>query len=341
MKKTALVISGGGSKGAYATGVVRRLAMEQPDLWFDILVGTSTGALMIPLIALNELDLLEHIYTSVRNDDIYRRGNVGERFRADNSLFDGRPLAQLLTTHLPDQRCRLVLEAPTAIYLATTCLQTGEAVYFTNSPHSFQSSWPIELLENPDQLRRAVLASANQPVFLPPMEVRKGRLPLRQYVDGGIREYAGLQLAIEAGATDIFVILLSTAGAEPAEQPYGDVMSILLRTIDILLRDVGENDLRLPAFYNRILRYLRSVKQRLQASGMSEMDLEELFHRDLDPLFARQVPRIHLVRPSAPLPGGPGGLEFNPLVMREMMQRGEADLSTYLASLGPGSEGNV
>ena len=48
----ALVISGGGSKGAFVVGVLKRLFAEYPALDFDIYVGTSTGSLMSPLVAL-------------------------------------------------------------------------------------------------------------------------------------------------------------------------------------------------------------------------------------------------------------------------------------------------
>ena len=49
----ALVISGGGSKGAFAGGITEFLLKECQE-HYDILVGTSTGSLMIPLIALEK-----------------------------------------------------------------------------------------------------------------------------------------------------------------------------------------------------------------------------------------------------------------------------------------------
>ncbi|MGZ8522928.1 MAG: patatin-like phospholipase family protein, partial [Chitinophagaceae bacterium] len=46
--KKALVISGGGSKGAFAVGVYKHL-ISGYALDFDVLVGTSTGSLIVPL----------------------------------------------------------------------------------------------------------------------------------------------------------------------------------------------------------------------------------------------------------------------------------------------------
>ncbi len=101
MGKTALVVSGGGSKGAFAAGVIKRLAQEFPDINFDILIGTSTGALIVPLVALDELDLLEQVYTTVKTEDIILEGNAGFNLINENSLFDSSPLGRLLIIILP------------------------------------------------------------------------------------------------------------------------------------------------------------------------------------------------------------------------------------------------
>lgn len=66
----ALVISGGGSKGAFAGGVAQYL-MEVENREYDILVGTSTGSLLIPQLALNQISKLHSIYTNVNQRSIF------------------------------------------------------------------------------------------------------------------------------------------------------------------------------------------------------------------------------------------------------------------------------
>ena len=66
----ALVISGGGSKGAFGGGVAQYL-MDVEKREYDILVGTSTGSLMIPQLALNQISKLHHIYTNVNQRSIF------------------------------------------------------------------------------------------------------------------------------------------------------------------------------------------------------------------------------------------------------------------------------
>ena len=48
--KKALVISGGGSKGAFAGGVAQYL-IEESKQEYDLLFGTSTGSLLISHLA--------------------------------------------------------------------------------------------------------------------------------------------------------------------------------------------------------------------------------------------------------------------------------------------------
>ena len=91
-KKTALVISGGGAKGAFAVGVVKYLYSTFRDTgWFSITGGTSTGALISPMAALmaapepmgsNALDTLVEMYTTVFTRDILRK----RRYKLPSSI---------------------------------------------------------------------------------------------------------------------------------------------------------------------------------------------------------------------------------------------------------------
>ncbi|OYU79239.1 MAG: patatin [Flavobacterium sp. BFFFF1] len=65
----ALVISGGGSKGAFAGGVAQYL-LEQGHR-YDLLLGTSTGSLLIPHLALGNVKKIHSIYTNVNMKKIF------------------------------------------------------------------------------------------------------------------------------------------------------------------------------------------------------------------------------------------------------------------------------
>ena len=64
LNKKALVISGGGSKGAFAGGVAEYLLTEQQKE-YDILIGISTGSLLVSHLALQKLEALKELYTNV------------------------------------------------------------------------------------------------------------------------------------------------------------------------------------------------------------------------------------------------------------------------------------
>ena len=65
----ALVISGGGSKGAFAGGVAQYLL--EASYTYDLFVGTSTGSLLIPHLALNKVDKIRKVYTSIEQSSIF------------------------------------------------------------------------------------------------------------------------------------------------------------------------------------------------------------------------------------------------------------------------------
>ena len=68
--KKALVISGGGSKGAFAGGVAQYL-MKKKNKKYDLFLGTSTGSLMVSHLALGMLDELKDLYTNVNQETIF------------------------------------------------------------------------------------------------------------------------------------------------------------------------------------------------------------------------------------------------------------------------------
>ncbi|WP_116127228.1 patatin-like phospholipase family protein [Lewinella sp. IMCC34183] len=84
MKKTALVLSGGGFKGAFQVGALAylrdnwdQLGTGRPPLSFDIVAGVSVGSLNGLLVALNQFDQLEQLW-----EDVATNG-VGEIYTSD------------------------------------------------------------------------------------------------------------------------------------------------------------------------------------------------------------------------------------------------------------------
>lgn len=342
----ALVISGGGSKGAFAVGVIKELHQQFAALHFDMVVGTSTGSLIAPLAALEEYNLLEQLYTTQTTQNIVLKDNIGNRLN-QHSIFDATPLWNLITQYFTDALYNKLMNGTKHIYLNTTCLQTGDITVYTNNSTPAQSNnYVVRTFQNADQFRKAVMASACQPVFMPPIQINKliaGEThPEYQYVDGGVREYAGIEMAIDNGATIIFTILLSAEVMEPVKGELQTLFPILQKTIDIFTMDVGKNDLIMPQLYNQGLLYINAVKTRMRDAGIDNNEIESYFNLALpNNPFRNKIPlKLYMIRPKTPLNGGPGGLVFDPATMKEMLATGQQVTGEFLAGLPPAETGD-
>ncbi len=337
----ALVISGGGSKGAFAVGVLKRLFNEYPGLDFDIIVGTSTGSLMAGLVALNDMEGLEKLYSNQKTENIVLTGRIVDRIN-DVSIFDASPLKALLEKNYTDDRYEAIKTGGKELFFTSTCLQTAALVVFTTAANPGAAAhYEVQKIKDAAHFRRAVLASACQPVFMQPVKVNRDipgePNPHYQFVDGGVREYAGIQMAIDNGATEIFTILLSPEGTVTEPEELKNLFSILTRTIDIFTDDVGKNDLLIPAQYNEALQYIDAVQKKMIRNGIPTSDVKDYFTiRGRESPYEDKVPvKMYSFRPASALNGGPGGLNFDPVAMKDMIAKGAAVAGDFIASLDP------
>ena len=66
----ALVISGGGSKGAFAGGVAEHLIRVQ-NKKYDLFLGSSTGSLLLSHLALNNISKIKKGFTKVTQESVF------------------------------------------------------------------------------------------------------------------------------------------------------------------------------------------------------------------------------------------------------------------------------
>ena len=323
MAKIALVISGGGSKGAFAVGALSYIHQNvRPIDQFDIYCGTSTGSLIVPLAAIGELAVLEKLYTTTRQADVLNMGGIANLLRSV-SLHDATPLKRLIEANLTDAHYNRLVLSGKPVMLATICLQTEQLVHFATQPVATSTAYDVQRIGSAADLRRAMLASSCQPVFMQPVEWRPGAVPVRQYVDGGVRELTPLQAAIDNGAQTIIAITNSPDQIPADNRLISKATGMLERTIDLFSEDVSDNDYRLANLYRQTNNYLERVRTQLRAQGVAQATIDQAFAQTGSPVAGLPIASIIAIRPQIKLTeGGPGGLTFEPTAMKQMFQKG-------------------
>ncbi|MFI5296548.1 MAG: patatin-like phospholipase family protein [Polyangiales bacterium] len=225
--KRALVLSGGGTFGAFQAGAL--CALTEAGLDWDLIVGTSAGALNGAFMAqapvekqrLRAYELLQ-FWRSFTSNQVYTT-NVGAVLRevlrdvlrlplsGSPSLLDTAPLRATIASNI-------MKPAAVELKVVATNIATGEARVVDSTETTDMTSW--------------VLASGSVPVLFPPVEI-DGQL----WVDGGVRRNDPVEEAIRAGANEIDVILCTPLN--PSLRPLGRPPS-LFEIAERAIMDVRE-----------------------------------------------------------------------------------------------------
>ena len=263
MTRTALVVSGGGAKGAYAVGALNYLWDEGVSR-FDIYAGTSSGALIAPLALAGQRDVLNDRYTSSRMPDFFAPQSLDEILKG-RSLLRADAFRGTLEQVVTDQVVARVFgpDAPLLIQTAVH-LRSGDLVYFHSGPAPARDLWATRTLWIPydpngqvtlrEQLIRVMLASGSEPVIMPPVAVYPGQSgKLEEFIDGGVRVNAPIAATMASGATLVVAILLSPPTPAPAsERDVRTTPQILLRVVNIFISAVVARDLEDAAAWRRV-----------------------------------------------------------------------------------------
>jgi NTE family protein len=327
--KRALVVSGGGSKGAFAVGAIRHLR-RVANVEFDIVVGTSTGALMSPLVVTDEIEELVRIYTSVKTKDIVKEKELVDLLTS-TSFFDVQPLADLIKKELNDNRANQILQSPKQLFICTTCLQSGHVVYFHTGakPAHQDEATEYRPLKSREDIMRAILASGDMPALMPAVSIPKGGP--EQFVDGGVREIAPVKVAVNAGAEEIYAITLSPRRRKAKNHEFTRVVDVLGRTIDLFTQEIVLNDLRNVQVLCDAVNWIEEFRQDLKTkAGLSETQITTAFDTKIaNPFEGVRTRRIFPIRPAEEIEADT--LEFDPHHMAQLVENGAAQAVVALA----------
>jgi predicted acylesterase/phospholipase RssA len=115
-KFRAGVFGGGGSNGDWQAG--RLLALKEDGVKFDVLTGTSVGALNSLAVAAGMTDILLDIWTNLKRNQVMKKGKISRVIRREalshirlakeqRSIHDSRPLRKLLGELFLGKRCNI------------------------------------------------------------------------------------------------------------------------------------------------------------------------------------------------------------------------------------------
>ncbi|HSU17139.1 patatin-like phospholipase family protein [Longimicrobium sp.] len=322
----ALVISGGGSKGAFAVGALKYLMLEK-GLDFDILAGTSTGALIAPMIAAQgkaALAALETEYTTVTTKDILD-GELAIRVLEGKPSFHGsKPLRKRIEAHVTQQVFDALRASKKRMAVTSVDLHDGKLVYYQTGPTPIPSDDVVVQVQTLEQLVNAIHASASIPVYMPPVPNSRPGAPADPYVDGGVREYVPIEIAIDAGADEICCIILAPQLEKRAtfEKPKPNVVDVLQRSIDLLSEEVGASDVKLSQLYTSANVWINAVVGKLRAAGVKDDVIVPAFQNAgvKNPFAGKRAVSLRIIRPQKPLRGET--LKFSPDDMKANLEYG-------------------
>jgi NTE family protein len=202
---TAVILSGGGAKGAYEAGVVAVLAERRVPL--RIAAGSSAGALNAAMLVAGRADRLEAMWRSIRRDQVYSmRAPVFFAgllpgwltllaLDGTSSLLDPRPLRELISASLD---LELVRRSPVRLLVTATDLVGRQMRAFDNQTVT------VDVL----------MAAAAVPGAFPPVDIDGAIL-----VDGGLTSRAPVIEALEAAPVGRALVVVSYAPGEPSAPP--------------------------------------------------------------------------------------------------------------------------
>ncbi len=224
----ALVISGGGSKGAFAGGVAEYLIKEKKQN-YDIFVGTSTGSLMLTHLALGKVAELKEIYSNVDQSTIFSNcpfkikkykghttvsinhfNTIKNFLRGSKTFGESLHLKHMIDTTVKDNYLRKVKDQHKKLLVTVSNLTLNQVEFKSLDEHSF------------DDFRDYIWASSN---FVPFMSLLvKNNY---EYADGGFANMVPIRQAIEQGATEIDAIILETEVTQLNRMPSKNPFSLI------------------------------------------------------------------------------------------------------------------
>jgi predicted acylesterase/phospholipase RssA len=328
----ALVLSGGGARGAYEAGIVAGLARRggiadgQVLAPYGLVCGTSIGALNAWFVATGQYEALARGWQTIAASNVIQLKSKYVTLDRPHAFIGVRIRAALrLATGLTKNEMGLARSEPVLAWMkkfidptlpvlvpmvwAVTNLTTQSPEYFFRLPASLEGPIPVglrrafELTLGPEAivrpasdeiLREALFASVATPIIFDPVVLKMASGGTGLYVDGGIASNANIRIA-RTLARAVDVVLLDPRSRN---EKYANAVDVVMGSYETMQRKILETEMRDV--------YFESLGSRaLGRLGPSETETIE--HRSPEMrTFISDLPATELayMRPKTNLPVG-------------------------------------
>jgi NTE family protein len=258
--KTALVLPGGGARGAFQVGVLKALAEVMPKQSgnpFSVISGTSAGAVNSVVLASRAQHLrtavaeLEHVWANFRCQQVYKTDHLtmfksslhwfssivlgGWMVGTPKSMLDNAPLRELLRHNVQFPRIQEAIYSGDLGAVAVTAAGYESA----RSTSFFEGADEMQDWDRARRLGKRVdlnldhlMASIAVPLVFPPQPIGT-----EYFGDGAMRQATPLSPAVHLGADRILVIGIRDETGEPvsptlpAAPSLGQIAGYMLDTL--------------------------------------------------------------------------------------------------------------
>lgn len=246
----ALVISGGGSKGAFAGGVAQYLIQDLKHE-YDLFVGTSTGSLLISHLALNKVEKIKEVFTSVNQSNIFnaqpfkvKKNKYGVKeisldhikillgfLKGRKTFGESCNLKKLITQNFTQKEFQQLKESAKEVVVTVSNLSLNQVEYKSIKDFEYEDfiDW--------------IWISCNYVPFMS-LAIKEGC----EYADGGFGSMVPIEEAIHRGATTVDVIVLETDVTYYNRMPSKNVFSLLTSLHGYMLDRVEKQNIRIGKF---------------------------------------------------------------------------------------------
>ena len=242
----ALVISGGGSKGAFAGGVAQFL-IEEAKHKYDMFIGTSTGSLLVSHLALGKITKLKKTFTNVNQKTIFNNSpffirnknnidsvsmnhfNILKNFILGRKTFgESKNLRKNLNKLVTKSEFDELKKLQKKIYFTVSNLSTNKVEF------------PDLYGNNYDDYLDWIWISCN---FVPFMSlVKKNNY---EYADGGFGSVIAIEHAINNGAKHVDAIILQTKTQQVNRLPSRNPFDLLSSVFDFMTDRIMKENIKL------------------------------------------------------------------------------------------------